>query len=391
MKRVLIVDDARELGRLLQTIFLTLDPTLTINVVPSAEEALLMATRMPLDLLVSDIRLPGMSGFELVRKIRARHPELKVLLITGMTETSVDENVRQLKVDGFFRKPLDMGRFLEATRRCLDIASGTPLTPLGGLPEAYVEDARKKVTGPLPGPTSAPDSVETPHVTLSQIVVGLRQRVGAAAIFILDERGRIVAQAGDVPDIPLETEWAGPVMAVLSAGSKVARLVGNEISQHAMAFPGKDYHLVLAPAGDYALMVLVHPGRSALRMAVAVEEALDAQQSLREVLPGIPPMLTGVPEAAVPSEQVPASIEPQPVEALEDDLVVEPQSTLDRQSLVDFETLLSQSEEELKDKDVDEFWDKLSLKGQPGPTENPDALSYDQARKLGLTPNEDQT
>ena len=76
---------------------------------------------------------------------------------------------------------------------------------------------------------------------------------------------------------------------------------------------------------------------------------------------------------------------------LEDDLVVEPQSTLDRQSLVDFEALLSQSEEELKDKDVDEFWDKLSLKGQPGPTENPDALSYDQARKLGLTPNEDQT
>ena len=390
MKRVLVVDDARELGRLLQTIFLTLDPTLTINVVPSAEEALLMATRMPLDLLVSDIRLPGMSGFELVKKIRARHPELKVLLITGMTEPSVDEFVRQLKVDGFFRKPLDMGRFLEATRRCLDIATDSPLTPLGGLPEAYAEEIKKIATGPLSTPAPSPETLETPHASLSEIVVGLRQRVGAAAIFILDERGRIVAQAGDVSELPLETEWAGPIMAALSAGSKVARLVGNETLQQVMAFPGKDYHLVLAPAGDYALLVLVNPGHSALRMAVAVEEALEAQQSLREVLPRTTTILTGVQEGEVPGEQRQLSTEPLPVVAPED-MASEPQSTLEGQSLVDFEAILSQSEEELQDKEVDEFWENLSSKGQPGPAANSDALSYEQASKLGLTPNEDQT
>jgi len=390
MKRVLIVDDARELGRLLQTIFLTLDPTLTINVVPSAEEALLMSTRIPVDLLVSDIRLPGISGFELVRKIRARHPAIKVLLITGMTEPGVDELARQLHVDGFFRKPLDMGGFLEATRRCLDISANTPLTPLNSIPDAYVGSVQQKPTGSLS--TQPLDAMvgEAPRVTLSEIVVGLRQRVGAAAIFILDERGRIMAQAGDVPDLPLETEWAGPLMAVLSAGSKVARLVGNESLQHVMAFPGKDYHLVLAPAGEYALLVLVHPGRSALRMAVAVEEALEAQQALREVLPGSEPKLAELQEGGIPAEQALPATGPLP--AIEPAVVVEePESKLGAQSLVDFEALISHSENELKNQDADAFWETLSTQGQPGPAANADALSYDQARKLGLAPDEESS
>ena len=388
MKRVLIVDDARELGRLLQTVFLTLDPTLTINVVPSAEEALLMSTRMPLDLLVADIRLPGMSGFELVKKIRARHPALKVLMITGMTETELDTYVSQLNVDGFFRKPLDMGRFLEATRRCLDISSDAPLTPLGGLPVEFADEPQKLHTEPLTPRPSETERGEAPHASLSEIVVGLRQRVGAAAIFILDERGRIVAQAGDVAELPLESEWAAPVMAVLSAASKVARLVGSENLQHAMAFPGKEYHLVLAPAGDYALLVLVHPGRSALRMAVAIEEALDAQQALREVLPGVTPPVAPVQEAETSLEEGPASPGPQEEPAPEE-LAGEPLSEPDQQSLVDFEAVLSQSEEELKEEDVEAFWETLSSKGQPGPADNPDVLSYDQARKLGLAPGED--
>ena len=38
------------------------------------------------DLLVADYLLPGISGVELMRKIRARNPELKVIFISGMTE-----------------------------------------------------------------------------------------------------------------------------------------------------------------------------------------------------------------------------------------------------------------------------------------------------------------
>src|SRR5512146_334878 len=130
MKRILIVDDALELGRLLQTVFLTVDPTLSIQVVPSAEEALLESTRKPLDLLVSDIRLPGMTGFDLVKKIRARHPDIKVIFISGLTEPNVAERAREMRAEGFFRKPLDMTSFLNTARRCLDMPGETPLVPM---------------------------------------------------------------------------------------------------------------------------------------------------------------------------------------------------------------------------------------------------------------------
>ena len=283
MKRILIVDDALDLGRLLQTVFLTLDPGLSINVVPSAEEALLESTRKPLDLLVSDIRLPGMSGFDLVKKIRTRHPAIKVLFITGLTDPSLTERASEMQAEGFFRKPLDMTSFLNAARKCLDLPAESPLMPVraeGDAGQSIPANALMSLSA------SAPFK-EAPPELLSDLVAGLRQRLGALAVFVLDERGRIVVQAGDVPALPLEEQWAGPVMAAISSAHKVARLVADGRPRHVMAFPGKETHLVLAPAGDYALLVLLRPGRSVLRMALAVEEALDAQQSLGETLAGL--------------------------------------------------------------------------------------------------------
>ena len=89
MKHILIVDDALEIGRLLQSALATLDMKIKTMVVPSAEEALLEAAHYPIDLLVTDIRLPGLSGTDLVRKMRSLHPALKVIMITGMSRCRI--------------------------------------------------------------------------------------------------------------------------------------------------------------------------------------------------------------------------------------------------------------------------------------------------------------
>ena len=54
--------------------------------VPSGEEALLVASRRPVDLLIADVRLPGISGLELMARVHKRNPELKTILITGLTD-----------------------------------------------------------------------------------------------------------------------------------------------------------------------------------------------------------------------------------------------------------------------------------------------------------------
>jgi len=406
MKRILIVDDALELGRLLQTVFLTIDPALAIVVVPSAEEALLESTRKPLDLLVSDIRLPGMSGFDLVKKIRARHPGIKVLFITGLTEPDLAERAREMKAEGFFRKPLDMTSFLNAARQCLDMPPEIRLTPVRG--EATAPGAAP--TAQAARPAGPPESTGE---LLPDAVSGLRQRLGAQAVFVLDERGRIVVQAGDVPALPLEEKWAGPVMAALNSSEKVARLAGDGPAHHVLAFPGKNFQLVLAPAGDYALLVLLRLGRSSLRMALAVEEVLEVQQSLGETLAGIRrhtgPLASasslapqeGEGEALAtyspagpalpPTSPLAPAERPAPAVPLASPLEGLPEPTAQEESLAEFEAMIKKSTGQLKEKDVDEFWDRLASKDQPGAASNPDVLSYDQARKLGLTPKDDKS
>jgi CheY-like chemotaxis protein len=374
MKRVLIVDDALELGRLLQTVFLTLDATLSIQVVPSAEEALLESSRKPLDLLVSDIRLPGMSGFDLVKKIRGRHASLKVMVITGMTDPSLADRARELKVDGFFRKPLDMSAFIETAARCLDMQrpEGSTL--------AAEPVSRQFVT---PGSDNP--------VGLSALVAGLRQRLGAMAVFLINEQGRILVNAGEAPSLPLESQWAGPVMTVLKAGQTVAQLVGGGPLKQVMAFPGSQMQVVLAPAGDFALLVFFQPGPSCLRLALAVEEALAAQEAMAGALAEL-----GVKKAVPVPEPAEAPASP----AIEKQVELPPTAPLEippskqpepqpEGSLVEFENLLKQSESEIKNQDIDQFWDALTAAGTAGTPTNSDAITYEQAQKLGLAPKDE--
>jgi len=391
MKRILIADDAFELGRLLQTVFLTIDPTLSVQVVPSAEEALLESSRKPIDLLVSDIRLPGMSGLELVKKIRVRHAALKVIIITGLSDAKVLESVRDLNVDAFFQKPVEMAAFLAAARRCLELPTDSPLAvirtviapaPKPGLVSAMAEAAQDAARGVS---ALAEEPAAPAHESLSGLVAGLRQRLGALAVWVLDERGRIVAQAGDVPDLLLEEHWAGAALSVLATGAKLSRLAGEGPVAQAMVYQGKDYHLVLAPAGNYALLTLLRPGRSTLRMALAVEEALENQQPLAEILAAMKPAHTPMQEAAAAAQKSrsktsPLSLPAQPAPAVES--APEP-------ALHDFEALFEQKTQPAPAQDVDVFWDALNAAGQPGLSPAPDVLSYDEAHQLGLTPNEE--
>lgn len=122
MKRVLIVDDAIDLGRLLQDALKVTRPDTPITVVPSAEEALLEATRYQFDLLISDLRLPGMSGLDLVRKIRVRQPDIKVILITAlMPEDRLVRQKDEVRPDIFIRKPISVGTFLEAVESLIGV------------------------------------------------------------------------------------------------------------------------------------------------------------------------------------------------------------------------------------------------------------------------------
>ena len=70
-----------------------------------------------LDLLITDIGMPGTDGFELRDIVKKARPELPVLLITGRHE--IAEQGRAQGIDGFFRKPFDAASLLVAIANAL--------------------------------------------------------------------------------------------------------------------------------------------------------------------------------------------------------------------------------------------------------------------------------
>jgi CheY-like chemotaxis protein len=61
-------------------------------------------------LVVSDIRMPGMNGFEFVRKVRETRPAIKVLLMSAfeVNSTELSAGLGGAKIDGFIQKPISL-------------------------------------------------------------------------------------------------------------------------------------------------------------------------------------------------------------------------------------------------------------------------------------------
>src|SRR5713226_7486761 len=96
--------------------------------VPSAEEAQLEFRRGPVDLLITDLRLPGISGLELIRRLHKASSQARMIVISGHADETAQAEFRSLGA-AFFRKPLDLEAFLRGVEEALGVralARGRP-------------------------------------------------------------------------------------------------------------------------------------------------------------------------------------------------------------------------------------------------------------------------
>ncbi len=102
--RVLIVDDEAEMRRMLCDALADYDTSEARD----GEEALEEIGDDPPDLVITDIRMPGMDGYELVRKLKERSPETPVLAISGYVS---DADIVDYEFDAFPEKPMNLKEF----------------------------------------------------------------------------------------------------------------------------------------------------------------------------------------------------------------------------------------------------------------------------------------
>jgi len=115
--RVLIVDDEG----LVREMFVKIVAAADWEAVTAADgaEAINRIQTDKIDLLVTDLKMPGMDGLSMIREARRKASQLPIIIITGhSTEASAIEALN-LGVTGYFLKPLRPQRFISIAARCL--------------------------------------------------------------------------------------------------------------------------------------------------------------------------------------------------------------------------------------------------------------------------------
>jgi DNA-binding response OmpR family regulator len=105
---VLIVDDEENLADLFA---IWLQEQFEVHVAYSGKDALELFAEQPIDIMILDRRMPGLSGTEVLRSIRERSDAQQVIMVTAVRPT---EELAAIDVDDYLFKPIDRSQLLRA-------------------------------------------------------------------------------------------------------------------------------------------------------------------------------------------------------------------------------------------------------------------------------------
>lgn len=342
--RILLVDDQRQVSRVLRSALEVSSKDYIINDVSSAEEALLEISRGPLDLLVTDLRLPGMTGLDLVERVLEIHPKVRSILITGDPTESVRRRAEALGVIAFLRKPIGTNMFLEIVEHAL----------------AELIDADRAPARGRRLPEEAPSKL-----------MDLRQELGAEAVMLIDADGKLVARSGEAQDLDLETGLPS-LMAAHEAALKVSGFLRADAPSNFHHFDGETHDLYLTNVGEQHVLLMVFRGRQeAGQMGAVVHFGRRAAEGLLDLL------------------------NEEPAEGLSDlksvaDPAINEDGTEDEMAKKDIKPEdLEQAAKDVDSSGAESFWEQ-AVSDSPGrPEAEGDALTYEEARKMGLVDDEE--
>ncbi len=117
-RRIILVDDEEALAWSLASRLVKARPLDRIETANDGETALVRVQEAPVDLLIADIRMPGMSGIDLILAARGLYPELPVIVMTAFRSSDVTR-LGTGPFTGFLEKPFEFDRLRDLVEEAL--------------------------------------------------------------------------------------------------------------------------------------------------------------------------------------------------------------------------------------------------------------------------------
>jgi len=121
--QVLVVDDEQSICLLLQDVLTRFGHT--VVTCQDGESALAAAQERSFDLILLDIRMPGMDGLEALRRLRRSQPEAMFVMITGYAKDDIIDQALQSGASACLCKPFSLA---QVKKLLDDVTSGTPVS-----------------------------------------------------------------------------------------------------------------------------------------------------------------------------------------------------------------------------------------------------------------------
>lgn len=119
-ENILLVDDEEQIIQMERQMLEKLGYKVTTRI--SSRHALETFVKLPnkFDLVITDMTMPGMTGYQLSKKIKKIRPDIPIILCSGYTQYISEEKIREIGVSAFVLKPMTMIDLSKITRKILD-------------------------------------------------------------------------------------------------------------------------------------------------------------------------------------------------------------------------------------------------------------------------------
>lgn len=282
-KRILIVDDDVTLANVLRKTITLSNSTYQVQLACNADEALAQISRHDFDLIVTDIKMEGLSGLQLLEALRQVAPDTRAIAMTAFDSADVEEQARTLGVYHYITKPFSVQEF----RTLVDVALKAQAPPT---PEKLSPAQSKAV-----------------NKTLSD----LRANTGThAAFFIEEDTANVLGVASDSNSLDLTSLAKALIEITHRMTAEVARVFGGSSGFQRSQYVGETFNLTTFRLAGEGLLIVVYDRR--VKEGLISFYARQALETLAQILQADEPSETLEDASAetTPHPSLPAAPEP---------------------------------------------------------------------------------